>query len=196
MKTSKFQIGHYSTLARAEKKMMDFVGYDKDVEPKYRDTYCYIISEWKIDMCCNDFVSIRTYMPDGSFYEENMADKNRKFWGRPADTIRFKKGDIVEVYDWDMVSLGIIDAVPFTPEEVKVVKERSIKYMIKKQGCSEEEARKFGGIWLDDSDDTYRLYTSEDTCHTHVESQYVFPVRKKVSDRLKKILQYNLEHGD
>lgn len=195
MKTSKFQIGHYSSLERAEAEMMVFVESDQNEDTKVRNTFCYIIREWKINMCCNDFVAIRTYLSDGTFYEENMADKNGVYWGRPEERMRFHHGDLVEAFCHDRVVLGIVASVPFTPKEVEASMERGKKHLMK-DGCSKAEAE---GIFkdqtrLDDSDDSYSLYTAE-VGHIQVDSEFIFPTRLKVTTRLMNILLKNLNSG-
>lgn len=195
MKTSRFQIGHYSSLERAEAEMMVFVEYDQNEETKFRDTFCYIIREWKIDMCCNDFVAIRTYLPDGSFYEENMADKKGVFRGRPENRMRFHHGDLVEAFCHDRVFLGIVASIPFTPKEVEASMEKG-KKLLMENGHGKEEAEEFfrNRTRLDDSDDSYSLYIVE-AGHIYVDSELVFPTRRKVSSRLMNILFKNLNSG-
>ena len=51
-------------------------------------------------------------------------------------------------------------------------------------------------FFMDKFDDSYTIYDTHPGGHTHVESQFVFPTRKPVSEKLVQKLKEQLEKGD
>ena len=176
-------LGTYTSLERAEKAMMSVVkSWVMDC-----DTFCYIITERKLNpkLGDEDEVAVRTYLPDGSWYEENLVGRDGVFRGRPADRIHFEIGDIVEIYCGDMVALAIIGNVPPSTEFAEKMRQRHLKAGMKA----------YEGYFMDKSDDQYMVY---DTCsggHRHIESQFVFPPRKSVSKALIERLKEQMAKG-
>ena len=175
-------LGTYTTLEKAEKAMQRVVK-SWDMES---DTFCYIITERKLNPKPNeeDVVGVRTYLPDGSWYEENMADRDGVFRGRPDERIRFKIGDIAEVLYGDVVELAIIGNTPPSLEFAEQLRKRR------------QENEVTDGFFMDKFDDSYTIYDTRPGGHTHVESQFVFPTRKPVSEKLVQKLKEQLEKGD
>ena len=175
-------LGAYTTLEKAEKAMMRVVkNWDTD-----EDNYCFIITERKLNPKPDkeDVVGVRTYLPDGSWYEENMVGRDGVFRGRPKERIRFKIGDVVEVLYGKTVELAIVGNTPPSLELAEQMRKRRLG-----NGVTDE-------FFMDKFDDSYTIY---DTCpggHTHVESQFVFPTRKRVSEKLVQKLKEQLEKGD
>lgn len=175
-------LGAYTTLEKAEKAMMRVVkNWDTD-----EDNYCFIITERKLNPKPDkeDVVGVRTYLPDGSWYEENMVGRDGVFRGRPKERIRFKIGDVVEVLYGKTVELAIVGNTPPSLEFAEQMRKRRLG-----NGVTDE-------FFMDKFDDSYTIY---DTCpggHTHVESQFVFPTRKPVSEKLVQKLKEQMEKGD
>ena len=175
-------LGAYTTLEKAEKAMQKVVkswGMESD-------TFCYIITERKLNPKPNeeDVVGVRTYLPDGSWYEENMADRDGVFRGRPKERIRFKIGDVVEVLYGGAVELAIIGNTPPSLEFAEQMRKRRLG-----NGVTDE-------FFMDKFDDSYTIYDTHPGGHTHVESQFVFPTRKPVSEKLVQKLKEQMEKGD
>ena len=175
-------LGAYTTLEKAEKAMQKVVkswGMESD-------TFCYIITERKLNPKPNeeDVVGVRTYLPDGSWYEENMADRDGVFRGRPKERIRFKIGDVVEVLYGGAVELAIIGNTPPSLEFAEQMRKRRLG-----NGVTDE-------FFMDKFEDSYTIYDTHPGGHTHVESQFVFPTRKPVSEKLVQKLKEQMEKGD
>ncbi len=175
-------LGAYTTLEKAEKAMMRVVkNWDTD-----EDNYCFIITERKLNPKPDkeDVVGVRTYLPDGSWYEENMVGQDGVFRGRPNERIRFKIGDVVEVLYGKTVELAIVGNTPPSLEFAEQMRKRRLG-----NGVTDE-------FFMDKFDDSYTIYDTHPGGHTHVESQFVFPTRKPVSEKLVQKLKEQLEKGD
>ena len=175
-------LGAYTTLEKAEKAMMRVVkNWDTD-----EDNYCFIITERKLNPKPQeeDMVGVRTYLPDGSWYEENMVGRDGVFRGRPKERIRFKIGDVVEVLYGGAVELAIIGNTPPSLEFAEQMRQRRLE-----KGMTD-------GFFMDKFDDSYTIYDTRPGGHTHVESQFVFPTRKPVSEKLVQKLKEQMEKGD
>ena len=175
-------LGAYTTLEKAEKAMMRVVkNWDTD-----EDNYCFIITERKLNPKPDkeDVVGVRTYLPDGSWYEENMVGQDGVFRGRPNERIRFKIGDVVEVLYGKTVELAIVGNTPPSLEFAEQMRQRRLE-----KGMTD-------GFFMDKFDDSYTIYDTRPGGHTHVESQFVFPTRKPVSEKLVQKLKEQLEKGD
>lgn len=175
-------LGAYTTLEKAEKAMMRVVkNWDTD-----EDNYCFIITERKLNPKPDkeDVVGVRTYLPDGSWYEENMVGQDGVFRGRPNERIRFKIGDVVEVLYGKTVELAIVGNTPPSLEFAEQMRQRRLE-----KGMTD-------GFFMDKFDDSYTIYDTRPGGHTHFESQFVFPTRKPVSEKLVQKLKEQLEKGD
>ena len=175
-------LGAYTTLEKAEKAMMRVVkNWDTD-----EGNYCFIITERKLNPKPDkeDVVGVRTYLPDGSWYEENMVGQDGVFRGRPNERIRFKIGDVVEVLYGKTVELAIVGNTPPSLEFAEQMRQRRLE-----KGMTD-------GFFMDKFDDSYTIYDTRPGGHTHVESQFVFPTRKPVSEKLFQKLKEQMEKGD
>ena len=180
-KVSRTGQGYFSSLAKAEQRMKQFAAGEGCWEPHL--LFGFQIEEYLLDNdCYYSTKSRRSFLPDGSLWAENLLseipDENglEEFLGCPADKIRFKTGDLVEVLRWDTVTLEIVGNLPMTPEEVLRLHERSLKQYPDRQFLP-----------LDYSDDSYyTLDQSGEHSHPHVVT--MFPVRLKVSKKLKEKL--------
>ncbi|MDL2323146.1 hypothetical protein LJC52_04075, partial [Bacteroidales bacterium OttesenSCG-928-A17] len=122
----------------------------------------------------------RSYLPDGSLLVGNLLSETpndegdfEEFLGRPADKVPFKIGDLVEVLNFNTVRLGIVGNLPYSPEWVCNLHERTSK--------------KGYRVPLDSNDDRY--YTLDESGeHDHPEVTNVFPIRFEVSEELREKL--------
>ena len=173
--------GYFSSLDKAEKIIKKIVTGGNYVEPQ--QLFGFQIEEYPLDSDCYYAAkSRRSYLPDGSLWSENLLseipDENglEAFLGRPVEKIRFKIGDLVEVLRWDTVTLEIVGNLPMTPDEVRRMHEQSLKQYPDRQFLP-----------LDYSDDSY--YTLDQSGeHSHPHAVTMFPVRLKVSKKLKEKL--------
>ena len=164
------KLGYFSSLEKAEQAMKENIEQFFNSETDFG----YWINEHVIDKtvyCAAK--SRRSYLPDGSFWDETMVTEIENenvdleiFSGRPVEKIRFKAGDLVEVFSRDWVFLGIVNHAPRTPEEVK-------------------RCRIFAFDYSSDWYDTM----SPDGSHWHTCAASAFPLRFPVSDELRKKLK-------
>jgi putative ubiquitin-RnfH superfamily antitoxin RatB of RatAB toxin-antitoxin module len=175
-KVTNSRLGIFSDLAKAEQGMKAYV------EPEEGLLFGFSINEFLLDELTYWWaVSRRIYLPDGSLLDECLVSEVsqgegglERFLGRPAEKIRFEIGDLAEVLHGDRVTLEIVGNLPCTPEEVRQKNERAKKDFP-------------NGIIMDHSDDCY--YTlGPGGGHSHPASTTMFPVRLKVSKKLKEKL--------
>ena len=129
------------------------------------DLFCFYIREDPINR-----LRIKHYQDIQGELSEHVYDAEghlldsrghvKEFNGRAPETIRFKHGDIVEVYNGYKKSyLGYVMEVPLSIDDVKT--------------------NKLSGL-LDYSDDQYMIKTDDTFDHDHVNSLYVFKPHFKV----------------
>jgi len=145
-KLDAYQSIYYKTLAEAEEYIRDFSSFHT------YDTYAYVIIEIPLGINVSehlqaDSFSERIYLPDGTLWGINdyanitqwgapypggelelghYLGKKRMFYGRKPEEIRFKPGDIVEVFGYpgndywgdNVVNLAIVVKAPPSIEEV------------------------------------------------------------------------------
>ena len=88
-------------------------------------------------------------------YGGELLEKEDVYFGREAEKIRFKLGDIVEVFDDDKAFLAVLNGVPATIEQMWKLHERN-KKIDGRLNVSEFETDYFGDVF----DDAY-FYISE-----------------------------------
>lgn len=127
------------------------------------------------------------YTHEGEFNDKNLADEDGVFRGRPAERLRFRKGDIVEVYDRD-VSLGIVYGTPLSPERCSEI-------------ATPDEHGRF--VILDRYDDQFTILflasesksesQEHNLTHDHIQSQFLFHPTKTIPpsiiNRLKALVE-------
>lgn len=117
-KTHSSMIGHYSTFENA---VISMVLYREEFNPD--NVYAFFIKEIGVDTHQGDvsFLSIRSYTKETQRNDECLNDYNLcyAFKGRPKEQIRHKIGDIVECLYDNYLFLGIVAALPPTPEEYR-----------------------------------------------------------------------------
>ena len=102
----------FHTFAEAEASLQAYIIQQID-EPV--DFYCHCITQIPIGESESEIGSQWLYDPYGKLLDYSIScwtglAENYHFFGRPADRIRFKKGDIVEVRDSESVHLAIVVA--------------------------------------------------------------------------------------
>lgn len=183
-------IGHYPSLQKAQEALIEEFDYVYD---SGRQRICFaIIREKAMYMqmepghYLNEWSFEQAHMVDQSLVRNYDLDNNR-FYGRPADRIRHKIGDIVRCIGGDDVFWGIICALPPTVEYVSALNERT---------KASREARDIPwDSMLDYSDDQYVILTNDGDymqSHTHILSHRVFKPDFAVPDEVRKILTKSL----
>jgi len=187
------RMGIFSTLTKAEQAMKEYIEKQKRYGEEQGKDYLkklfgFLIDEHKLDKCSWWWrESARNYLHDGSLLDECLTsdtptedDDFEDFFGRPADKIRFRNGDLVEVLHGDSVTLEIVGNPPWSPERFDANKIR----------VKEKFGREFR---LDSSDDRY--YTlgvsdeDDDVSHDHPLPVRMFPLRFPVSEELRSNLE-------
>ena len=181
-KTREYTIGIYSSLDKTYEALQAYVVDDsyKLWEKKY--TMGFIVRETKLDDELAWGISIHTYTKTGEpndelfIADEEYPDWDKPFYGRPKEKIRFKPGDIVEVYQGNESELSIICHTTLSTEEFE-----EYKVWWEKRGVLPENGTRF-----DSTDDCYLTYSIGigDT-HNHPEAAYVFAPTRKVPAKLR-----------
>jgi len=182
-KTRKWDMGFFSTLAKAEKQMNEDVKIclagesDQMVHIAEDDVLAYKITERELDEEQGENIqSVRTYTADGSPNDKCLLDHKceRHFEGRSPEQIRFHPGDIVEVIDERHAELCVVEHSQPTEDDYKRFCNR----------C-QEKYNEIPFHW-DYSDDSYLVESlGEGDTHFHPLSPNVFNPTKPVSKALK-----------
>lgn len=160
--------GHFSSLDKAVSAMK------RNVSETYfpEEIYAYLVKEIEVDGNLGDvdWLSVRSYDPSGNFLEACLQNYNlvNDFHGRSKEDIHFKIGDIVEALCYKRIVIGIIAALPPTPEDHFPA--------------------------LDASDDCYLILPISENpdSHIHVPPTYVFRLRHTLSEEERVGLQEKL----
>lgn len=160
-RTYEMVCGYSDSLDGAEHLMHQFIDNGDEI------VFCFYIREEPVNtLCigrtlkCKGALSERVYDAGGNLLDSR--GRCDEFNGRVADKIRFKPGDIVEVYDdcSHSVYLGFVMEVPMLIESVNEIKAQ----------CKEN-----GELFrLDCSDDQYMIMRDDSGMHWHIMSQYLF----------------------
>ncbi len=146
--------------------------------------FCYYLHEYPYATILNvhkDYLSCRVYDEYGRMIEQSLCadigfdNKCRMFFGRPAEKVRFKEGDIVEILDIynSKVSLGVVIYLPMSPEKIW-------RIYTKLDMDS-------GFYALDASDDTYTFIygSSYEHDYDHIAPIYFFTPHFKIPDKIR-----------
>lgn len=211
-KTDDWEIGFYTSLQRAEKDMLAVVAEEKknreeaikdgDYDFSYDDTLGFCIREIRLDKAYWNQMTIRTYTKDGMLNDEwtdeveDDSGKDKPFCGRPKEKIRFKVGDIVEVWQWGRAELCIICYLPPSTQEYEEKKQKRMEKLSQERMKELLEGRLDADriiMGWDSSDDCYLVYSlGIDDTHSHPEPTQVFAPVKKVPASLKRKLRAKL----
>ena len=220
-KTRTYDLGLFSTLAKAETQMCKDVKecheYEqerlKDIaeNEEYRDdekrfgheiVLGYKITEYELDVkVWNSTQSVRTYTADGQPNDECLLDTacERHFKGRTPEQIRFRPGDIVEVIDEWGAELCVVGHAQPTTEDYVSFRKRCWEDCMKdcQKSCRDKsvEVKEENCIFhWDYSDDCYLVYSlGEGDTHFHPESPKVFRPTKPVPRALREKLKAKYE---
>lgn len=189
--------GVYSTFENAYERLQELVDESKkekeecekegDKDYAYASIFGYSIKEKLLDALYDNVISTRTYTRDGTLNDECiwMDEKGTDllpFHGRPKEKIRFKAGDIVEVFMCGYVELSIISSLPWTPQEIE-----------KRNKKLEEKYGKGYTLTLDSTDDCYLAHSlGLGNTHFHPSCTDVFAPLKKIPTTIKRKLQAKL----
>lgn len=167
---------------------------DGDPDVWYTFTLGYAINKILLDVPYGCTVASHTYTRDGELNDENVwTDEKGKclpFYGRPEEKIRFKTGGIVEVLMHGYAELSIVNACPWTPEEI----EKRNKEIERDKELEKEYGKKATlALSLDSSDDRYLTHSlGLGNTHWHPACVDVFTPTKKVPATLRRKLQAKL----
>lgn len=211
-KTDDWEIGFYTSLQQAEKDMQAVVAEEKkdreeaikdgDYDFSYDDTLGFCIREIRLDKAYWNLMTIRTYTKDGMLNDEWADDveddsgEAKLFYGRPAEKIRFKVGDIVEVWQGGRAELCIICYLPPSTQEYEEKKQKRMEKLSQERRKELLEDRfnvdRIIMGW-DSSDDSYLVYSlGRDDTHSHPDPTSVFAPVKRVPASLKRKLRAKL----
>jgi hypothetical protein len=179
-------VSYFSSLDKAEQTMKNFNEEDFAQKP----VFGFKIEEYVLDEYSYwaEPKSWRTYLSDGSLWDESIKPsmwyENGEPWkeyfaGRPAEKIRFKIGDLVEVlFSDNHVSLLKVDNLPHTPEKAEQYIERMLKNHPNISGLIPD---------VFEPNDMYYV-VDEFGGHYHPTPCMVFPARFKISKKLQEKL--------
>lgn len=221
-KTRTYDLGLFSTLAKAEtqmhkdvkecqeyeqerlKKIAEKVEYREEEKQFGHDIeLAYKITEYELNVeKWNSIQSVRTYTADGQPNDECLLDTACKFQfkGRSPEQIRFQPGDIVEVIDERRAELCVVGHAQPTVEDYTSYRQRC--WANCEKDCLEPPCRdksieykeKDCIFQWDYSDDSYLMYSlGEGDTHFHPESTLVFHPTKPVSKALREKLRAKFE---
>jgi hypothetical protein len=159
----------------------------EDYLPILENNYIFIVNTKKgklIDRsyCCSRF---SIYYPGVCDLPAYNHHPDETFRGRNAEQIRFKKGDIVEVYRGDEVKLAIVVGTPLTTE------------WIWERNQAAKDKRGLDELPYDETDDSYTVIDGPSyEYHDHVPSLYVFAPHYHVPLYLQRRFKGYLEKAE
>ena len=191
-----FCVGFGRTVEEAEAIMLKAIAekgeYDDEI-------YCFHIKEYPIGeyMSFNwegYGVSWRLYDAAGRFLDRTYCSDLEldhrtpygQYRGRPEESFRFKRGDIVEVLDGDEVRLAVATGAPLTIEWYWGLRERIRKRIVEEmqREVTEEELEK--AYIPDSSDDQIPVIDGPSyATHEHVHILNLMPLRYTLSKNLR-----------
>ena len=194
----------------------------------HAETYCHIISELPmgIQFSVGESLSERVYLPDGQLWgirdhdiviadaispKYSESDYNRlistrgRFGGRSPEEIRFKKGDIIEMFTpiagrGGSVELAVVVDTPPTKEDIK---ERMALYKNKRPPRHLRD-RGFIGARFGSYDDDYLVisdctlkdaYLYPTFCPTHYAMKPRFEISPEIRTQMQDMFEKYEKHG-
>ena len=201
-------LNYFHTLKDAEIRIRELVENNRKSTASggyIWDYYGFIIKEIPFNVNLwwqDDSQRTRTYLEDGTFLSETKVSSIESpnsirgcepFKGRTKEECRFKVSDLVEVMSGDTVSLEIVYSLPLSPERVEQIYHRT-REDFQNMGIEITDDEM---CWrLDHTDDSYVTLDGDEGYmpnHSHPAVVDLFPVRRKVSKRLREMLTRGLE---
>lgn len=207
---------YFKTLTEVEGYMQEMARrYTKyHLNDPYIGTYAYVAIEVPLGMevsiyGLDDSLSVRIYKHDGTlwgikqyanfFPRYGLDSDGYNYWGRrnmflgrePAE-IKFRPGDIVEIFGYpgngywseDEVNLAIIAKTPPTVDEVAVMRQKYLETHSGFELCDHAQSTVFGRFL-----DTYEVLYGTEVHIDHASTISVFEPTKKVSKRRQEALR-------
>ena len=179
-----YTVEHHSLAFCASKESAEAIirGALQSEEEWLKDIYCFYIYERALDVvaCRSEYCSCWLYSERGELIDQRLFPScwsEEGFVGRSDEEIRFKFGDLVEVYDGDSVRLAYVLASPRCKEWYR------------------QKAEEKGKPYLGDvSDDTYVIiervgrgqYVDYMTNHNHADALSLFQPRYHIPKNIQK----------
>lgn len=192
------RIGFSPSLSGAEElirtTVSDTVKHDEE-----GDIYCFHTKEYPVNVsdsmgCYNYGITWRLYDSAGklmdhtwcSSMERDLGTEFGKFRGRTDESIRFKAGDIVEVYDWrkKCVRLAVATQSPVNIDWCWKYRGRCLEELAPNTPDNHELGWYYG---LDFSDDQAAVIDGPGyEYHEHIHTLNIMPLRFPLSDKLRR----------
>lgn len=202
-------VSNIAAIALSMKEALELMQKDivcrNEEEEYYHEVFCYTIvekplnamsyegeklAEWIYDakgklidqtFCASAF----TYYTSYDYYNPNETLPDEIFRGRSEEQIRFHRGDIVEVFSGDEVSLAIVVGTPLTTE------------FVWKKNQDETNKRGLDEIPYDETDDSYTVIDGPGyEYHEHIPSTCLFAPHYHVPARLERRFKGYLEKAE
>lgn len=191
------RIGFSRSLSGAEELIRTAV-LDAVKQSAEEDIYCFHVKEYPVDVCdtmgCYNYgITWRLYDRTGklmdhtwcSSMERDFDTEFGKFRGRPDDSIRFKAGDIVEVYDTreKCIKLAVATQSPINIDWCWDYRERCREELNPNRPDDSELGWYYG---LDFSDDQTAVIDGPGyEYHQHIQTLDIMPLRFPLSPKLR-----------
>jgi hypothetical protein len=181
-RTMMVHIGTYSSLEKAGQAIKDSI-LPCDIE-RDKDDYCvihhFIAEEIPLDVASGKAEQCTYVYNDKGLLHGTISDCRRPFFGSKETDCMFKAGDFVEFLRKDKIAVGLVVAVPLSPEAV----------VEKNAFCRDNPLVDLDGqeytVFCDESDNMYTVCCGAD--HNHFSEAEIFPVRFLMKSTQRKSL--------
>ena len=120
-------VGLFDSRGHAEQALQEYIDFLKCISGSskvyHNDYLCFMIGRRRVNtgylIDYPGWAQWTSYTADGELNDQSWCDKEGKFEGCPAESIRFMVGDIVEVLVSGGIELAIVESVPSTTEQLK-----------------------------------------------------------------------------
>lgn len=154
------------------------------------DSYCFVITQLAVGCksCWSNTGASWLYDHEGRLIDYSITTWEENpyksaFFGRSAERLRFKKGDIVEVINHDSVNLAVVAADG-----------PSVEWF---WGLYNRTKDKRGGYFADASDDSYYIIDGPGFAyHSHVPALALMKPRFPIPEDIKAFFEHCLEAAD
>lgn len=158
----------------------------------------YKITEFPLDTEFDGRLSIRTYLADGTQWDESLTSTICKeiFHGRPSEKCKFHEGDIAIYREGNRSYFAIVAVEPPTPVFATKFNEALTNCVLANFSEQDKAAKPPS---LDAADDSYIVITYKidesgkaTYCHSHPECTDLFPLPKTAPTKVVKLLKQGL----